>query len=105
LGLSLEEDLGLNYQMALPNKLFDYVQARVPILCSDLPEMASLINSYEIGEVCAKRDPKEIAKQIINMLSNSKANSEWQIKLEKAATELSWEIEEEKLLKIVESAL
>ena len=51
LGISLEEDLGLNYRFALPNKLFDYIQAHVPVLVSDLPEMAALVRDYGIGRV------------------------------------------------------
>ena len=44
LGISLEENTGLNYYYALPNKLFDYIQARIPVLVSDFPEMARIIN-------------------------------------------------------------
>jgi len=32
LGLSLEKNLSLNYRFALPNKIFDYLQGKVPIL-------------------------------------------------------------------------
>ena len=37
IGLSLEEDLGLNYRYALPNKIFYYLHANVPVVVSKLP--------------------------------------------------------------------
>ena len=65
LGISLEENLGLNYYYALPNKLFDYIQARIPVLVSDLPEMAAVVHSYGIGKVISKTsDPLELARVI-----------------------------------------
>ena len=39
LGFSLEENICKNYEFALPNKLFDYIQARVPVITTNLPEM------------------------------------------------------------------
>ena len=57
LGISLEEDRGLNYRYALPNKLFDYIQARIPVLCSDLPEMRQIVENYNVGISTGERDP------------------------------------------------
>ncbi|MCA1747358.1 MAG: glycosyltransferase, partial [Bacteroidales bacterium] len=105
LGLSLEEDLGLNYRLALPNKIFDYIQARIPVLCSDLPEMSAIVHTYRIGEVCISRDPHQLANQIIGMLQDGDARKQWKSNLEKAAEELCWEREEQKLVGLVQSAI
>ncbi|MEX0988101.1 MAG: glycosyltransferase [Bacteroidales bacterium] len=104
-GLSLEEDRGLNYRLALPNKVFDYIQARIPVLCSDLPEMAALVRKYDIGEVCSSRKPEQLASQLSGMMKNQDAILIWKENLEKTARELCWENEEQKLLGIVENSL
>lgn len=105
LGLSLEEDLGLNYRYSLPNKIFDYIQARVPVLCSDLPEMASLVTSHEVGEICRSREPAELAVQMKEMLSDERRRDWWKENLEASAAQLCWEKEESKLKEVVNRIL
>ena len=100
LGISLEEDLGLNYRYALPNKMFDYIQCRIPVLCSHLPEMAKIVESYGIGVAIRNRDPENIARVIRFMLEEHEAGA-WSRALEKAASELCWEIESDQYLALV----
>ncbi len=99
-GISLERNIGLNYYYALPNKLFDYVQARIPVFVSDLPELRTVVSQYKIGITCASNDPKEIAKEMSQFL-NQDLNKKYSEKLEKAARELCWDIEKEKLVKVL----
>ena len=105
LGFSMEEDLGLNYRMALPNKIFDYIQARVPVLCSDLPEMAALVEQYGVGEVCRERSPQGLAGKVREILKNVEKRNRWKEQLDKAARELCWEREEQKLVVLVDELL
>lgn len=98
LGISIEEDLGLNYRYALPNKIFDYIQANVPILTADLPEMKAVIAKYNVGEVLKSRKPAIIAAQINQMLAKSYSES-----LKVAKRKLIWEKQETDLLKIFEN--
>jgi len=92
LGISLEEDLGLNYRYALPNKIFDYIQSRVPVLCSALPEMSRIVDSYGIGISSKERDPEKLAGRIRYMLKE-RSGGAWMEALDKAALELCWEKE------------
>lgn len=100
MGVSLEEDLGLNYQYALPNKLFDYIQARIPVVVSDLPEMRSIVTQYRIGKVLSKNEPEVLAATIREVLESESTTEKYKINLELAARELCWEREEEKLIKL-----
>lgn len=98
LGLSIEEDLGLNYHYALPNKIFDYIHANVPVLVSDLPEMKQIVLTYKIGEIVTDRNPKKLAIQIEQILNSNQTFLKEN--LEKATQELRWKNEEETLKKI-----
>lgn len=100
LGLSIEEDLGLNYRFALPNKLFDYIHAQVPVLVTNLPEMSAIIQQYEIGEITSSLEPKLLAEKITESLQNTTKRKTWQENLEVASKELAWENEEKVLVEI-----
>ncbi len=99
-GLSIEEDIGLNYHYALPNKLFDYIQAQVPVLVTNLPEMASIVRQYEIGEVISDLDPQKLAAVLTEMTGNIGKRISWKKNLIKASKELVWEKEEKTLRQI-----
>jgi glycosyltransferase involved in cell wall biosynthesis len=92
LGVSLEEDLGLNYRYSLPNKIFDYIQARIPVLCSALPEMARVIETYGVGVATGERDPEKLAA-IIRYMLEERSSHTWIDALDRAALELCWENE------------
>ncbi|MDQ7041234.1 MAG: glycosyltransferase [Rhodothermus sp.] len=51
IGLVLLEDTCLNHRLALPNKLFEYLAAGVPVLVSDLPELRRVVETYGVGYV------------------------------------------------------
>ncbi len=102
LGLSLEEDLGLNYRYALPNKLFDYIQAQIPVLVSDLPEMSAIVQQYGVGEIVKDREPEKLAKQIQLLLEDDAGREQMAKNARLAAGELSWEVQEKRLLALFE---
>ena len=98
IAISLEEDLGLNYRYALPNKIFDYIHAEVPMIVSNLPDMSSLVTNYKVGEVLKVISPKFLTELILKM-----ENKDYSKALVKAKKKLNWEKEKEKLLKLVKS--
>jgi len=97
IGISLEENIGLNYYYALPNKLFDYIRANVPVLVSKLPEIERIVNKYNIGEFIDNHSPEHIAEKVNMMLKSPEKISFWKENLKKASEELCWENEEKVL--------
>jgi glycosyltransferase involved in cell wall biosynthesis len=105
IGLSLEENLGLNYYYALPNKLFDYIQAQVPAVVSDLPEMRDLVTTYKTGKILYERTPVALATLIKELADNKLLYDKLKKNNEIAADVLCWESEKPKLLAIFNEAL
>lgn len=104
LGISLEEHIGQNYYYALPNKLFDYIHAGIPVLVSDFPEMRKIVKGYDIGVTTLQKDHKQLAGIISEMLFNEKLRERWKQNLKKASEELCWE-NEEKILRDIYSEI
>jgi len=103
-GVSLEEDMGLNYRYAMPNKLFDYIQAGIPVLVSSLPEMKKIVEKYEIGMIAEERDPENLRKLLRILLFDEEKRMRWKEKLTHASLDLCWENEEVRLVTIYRRA-
>jgi len=100
IGLTLDKSTNLNYKFSLPNKLFDYIQAGIPVLSSSLPEIEKIITKYNVGDFIFNHDPKSIADKINEMLSNKTQMEKWKKNCNFAASELTWENEEKVLIDI-----
>ena len=99
LGLSLDKDSNLNYRYSLPNKLFDYIMAGIPVLVSDLPELRHIVEKYEIGLIAQDYSPKGIAGSINSILFGTPEKN-WKENLQIAADTLNWEKERHKLISL-----
>lgn len=65
-GLCMVENISLSDYYSLPNKLFEYAFAGVPVLASDFPDMKELIQNYKLG-VCVSNSIDEIINTIIDL--------------------------------------
>ena len=94
IGLSLDKATNINYQYSLPNKLFDYIYAGVPVLASPLKEIKSFIDTYKVGVCIEEHDAKHIAGKINYMLTSADY-AVWKANTKIAAQENSWEKEKQ----------
>jgi len=94
LGLSLDKPVHDNYKFSLPNKLFDYWQAGIPVLASPMVEVEKLVLKYNAGQILQSWKPEDMAKQIASML-NGDSYSIWKSNTDQAAKDNSWEKEVE----------
>jgi glycosyltransferase involved in cell wall biosynthesis len=69
IGLSLIENVSLSYYYALPNKLFEYVMAEIPVITTDLPQMKKIIDDYNVGFTVKENDIEQLLL-ILNNLKN-----------------------------------
>ena len=97
LGISLEQDMGLNYHYALPNKLFDYLHAGLPVIASDLPEIRQIVENVKFGMIVDRLDPDSLSQAIRSILNNPELLERWRKNALESAPLYTWENEEKAL--------
>ncbi len=94
-GLCLIQNVSLSDYYCLPNKLFEYCFAGIPVLASDFPDISRVVTKYSLGK-CCKLDFDSIFKAIQefeNMNELPKVNTD-------ELYDLSWGAQEDKLIKL-----
>jgi hypothetical protein len=100
MGIILAPPINFNYSNGLPNKLYDYIQARLGVITGPTPEIAKIVRQFDIGVVADGFTSKEMAESVASIartdVNRFKNNSD------KIAPELSARSNESKLVKMVE---
>ncbi len=94
-GLSLDQGVHGNYLMSLPNKLFDYIHAGIPVVATPMPEVARVVDGWKIGAVVKDSTPAGIAAGVAAVLAHPR--DRWKAQCDQAASALHWGVEEEQI--------
>ncbi len=105
IGFSLDSFEDLNCLYNLPNKIFDYMHAGVPIIATAIPEVKKILDQYKCGISIESNDANTISETVKTMMENKDAHEMYKINCAKAAKELCWENESKKLETIYNSYL
>jgi glycosyltransferase involved in cell wall biosynthesis len=103
IGVTLDKPVSLNYKYSLPNKLFDYLAAGVPVLASPMIEVKKIIDGYDVGMCIENHEPEHIARMIKTMLEDGERMKQWRSNALEISSTLCWENEEKVLIKIYEN--
>ena len=95
-GLVMLEDMGLSYHYALPNRIGDFVQAGVPMVVSDLPEMAAVVRRFGVGDIMSAPGAKALAESVTRVLSRQWTADDFSA----ARADMDWNKEKQKLINI-----
>ena len=98
-GVSLLEDTCENHRLALPNKVFDYVAAGVPVVVSALPELERLVAAHGIGWTVDPSDPASVAAGL-RVALEARGDEGLRRRLAEAGAGLSWRSEKQALLEL-----
>jgi glycosyltransferase involved in cell wall biosynthesis len=93
LGLSIDKPSVINHRYSLPNKLFEYLHAGVPVLASRLVEQERIINHYNVGTYIEDHHPEHIAQKIREIFDNPGQWEQWKENTKLVREELNWENE------------
>jgi glycosyltransferase involved in cell wall biosynthesis len=77
IGVTLLEDTCLNHRFALPNKLFEYLQAGLPVLASDLPEIRRVVLPFRVGRTVDPTDLHALSRTLREMAGAADLRTEW----------------------------
>ena len=93
-------NINLNHYYATPNKLWECMNAGLPIVASNFPALKAIVEGYRLGCTCDPEYPRDIANAINYVLADKGRYEEMRRNALKAAKIFNWETEMLKLLAV-----
>lgn len=99
IGLSLDRPTVDNFRFSLPNKLFDYLHAGLPVVCSDLPVAGRFVKEEGLGQVAVfSEDETALVQNVASAVLETLSSPPKEDHLSKVAARHHWGAHETKLL-------
>lgn len=105
IGVQPIENTCLNHYTTDSNKLFEYVQAGLPVVASDLPEIRRVVREHDLGLLVPPGDSAALSAALRELVANKSKRQYYAAQSRKASAILSWESQEHELLALYERVL
>lgn len=92
MGVSLLEDVCLNHRLALPNKLFEYLTAGLPVIASDLPEIRKVVHGYDVGQVVRPGNREDLVAALKQAVMDRSLRDRWKGNIPRVLETFNWSV-------------
>ena len=93
-GLVVLQNVTKNHFFTLPNKFFENIQAEVPVIAANFPELSRIVGEYGIGLTVDPHDVDAIASSLERMRDDAALRQSCKEGLKEAKGDLCWEREQ-----------
>lgn len=105
IGVQPIENTCLNHYTTDSNKLFEYVQAGLPVVASDLPEIRQVVKNHDLGLLVQPGNDEALAWALQHVSKNEVIRKHHAAKALQAAQSLNWEAQENTLVDLYRRVL
>jgi glycosyltransferase involved in cell wall biosynthesis len=103
IGVCVIKPSGDSFNWSLPNKLFEYFIAALPVLAGDTPQIRQVIEETGTGVVADSQDPEALAQALQNLFNDAARRLRFSAAARIAAQQYCWQQEAPRLLALYES--
>jgi glycosyltransferase involved in cell wall biosynthesis len=100
LGACLIEPRTESLRLSLPNKLFEYLSAGVPVLASPLPEIRRVVERFDVGPLASPTDPTAVAEALHHALDPVRLRA-WRARTRDAAATYAWPPHADRFVRLI----
>lgn len=90
-GVAITENICLNFELSVSNKIFEYAAAGLPVIMSDIPEHRYLNDKYKFGVILKDNTPQCFAEAVIKLYSDKEFYDLCSKNAKILSNEINWE--------------